>query len=749
MRRATTLEVLSVALLSVALFLITGCGEKHGALIPNNPPGVRLTAFPPDSGTAGYDVEFSWEGWDTDGEVDHFVYSIDPPDMYGEVDSAWTKTDFNSGTFVFEASEYDTLYHWLDPQIAKSWHVFVIRAVDDMGAVSNPDYVAFNASTVAPRTQFTSPPPSTGIQEYMGVPQVVGLRVTFRWRGDDIDGLFTDVPVGYYLKVVDVTGVTYHQLAARVAEDTTAWMMKAADERSAVMTLDDGRNYAVAVRAIDEAGAIEPLLLVNGNMLWVGARRSNSLPDLTVRSTALGQRTWRGWTQETEKYEVPLGSRYKFEVTGNADWYGGLITGYSFGWDIEDVESQEVDPEGKGAWTPWSADRNTVIAEFNEERDYFLHVKCKDDGGGMALATMKFSVVQLEPTRNLCYIDDWRKYPQNSPGGEEWDDEVWQTMLEGYNYGEDWDVVTWDEWESPYLEHNPTLQFLSKFRVVVWSLNDNRSTALNQQSAWYYMNSVDHLNVLASYMSGSVQGGERGKVWAFGRGLVESSLLYDLGLFCEYPYPVDDDRSYDANCGIRRFTFASEFMHIAGEFDGDNERSGGAQVNSFTRYTDRFIRVFVDTAGPAIPRDKYTRPPAAELYPELPPRLNRDRNLLRGLSLYYFEVLEYPEPDQEAQFIFYDPDKHKMTNLIPLYRSHSYSVESRAHNKYCGFRYIPDSPDDPGEIVYFFFPMFPFRDAQIRATAKVVLSNWFGLPDPDAPATAAGEALREPGGNGP
>jgi len=83
--------------------------------------------------------------------------------------------------------------------------------------------------------------------------------------------------------------------------------------------------------------------------------------------------------------------------------------------------------------------------------------------------------------------------------------------------------------------------------------------------------------------------------------------------------------------------------------------------------------------------------------------------------------------------LFYDPVAEQMTGLIPLYRVHSTNRKSDAHNKYCGFRYIPSKPTDPGEIVYFFFPMFPFRDSEIRATAKVVLSDWFGLPDPDAP----------------
>jgi len=103
-------------------------------------------------------------------------------------------------------------------------------------------------------------------------------------------------------------------------------------------------------------------------------------------------------------------------------------------------------------------------------------------------------------------------------------------------------------------------------------------------------------------------------------------------------------------------------------------------------------------------------------------------------SMGYFEVLEYPRPDQEHQYLFYDPVSEQMTGLIPLYRVHSNNPSSGAHNKYCGFRYIPSRPTDPAEIVYFFFPMFPFDDLQIRATAKVVLSDWFGLPDPDAPS---------------
>jgi hypothetical protein len=745
MLRASTRTALVLLAAGTIVVVSTGCDEKKGQLIPNIPPEVRLTAFPPDSGTSGYDVEFFWEGWDSDGEIDYFLRAIDPPDMYDMQDSVWTRTDDNSGSFIFEAADYDTLYHWREPQIASSWHVFVIKAVDDMGASSDPAYLAFNSSTIAPRSQIRTPPPVGGIQEYRGSSQRVGLKVTFRWDGDDVDGLLSTGPVGYLFKVTDVGGESaWNRLASIVWEDTSEWIEYGPNERRVTLDLDDGHNYAVTVRAVDEAGAAEPLLLLNGNMLWVGARKSSSFPDLTLNSQVLGERTWHGWSQDTETYEVPVGSRYELEALGNAGWYGGMITGYSHAWDISDLESEETDPDGDGAWTPWSARRDVITAEFSEIGDHFLHVRCKDDGGGRALASVKFHVLPLDPPKNLCYIDDWRRHPKSGLGGEELDDETWQNMLEGYNYGEDWQDVSWDEWDVPSREHMPSLEFLSQFRVVVWSLNANRSVALNEKPAWFHMNYLNTTNVLAVYMRGRNRSGEKGKVWAFGRGLVEASLLPDLGMFCEYPYPVDDDRSVDPDCGIRSGSFAFDQMHIRGEFDRSDKGSGGTRISLFgdgyQEYGDRPVAVFVDTAGPAIPENLYTRPPAAELYPSLPRRMPRYPGWWgRAGSNFFFEVLEYPEPGQEEQHIFCDPASGRMTDLIPLFRVQTNYTDSKAYNKYCGFRYLPSNPEDGGDFVYFFFPMFIFKDAEIRATAKVVLSDWFGLPDPDVQVAASAE----------
>jgi hypothetical protein len=519
-------------------------------------------------------------------------------------------------------------------------------------------------------------------------------------------------------------------LASRVWDDTTAWIEVETGRTRETFEFDNGHAYAVAIRAVDEAGAVEPLLLLNKNMLWVGATKRNSFPELTVQSTAFGATTWQGWTQETEDYEVPLNSTYEFRISGDAGWYGGLITGYSFGWDLERLDSDETAPDGIGAWTPWSASRTTITADFNEPRDYFLYVKCKDDGGGQTLATMHFRVITLDPTKHLCYIDDWRRYPRDRYPGEPLDDEVWQGMLRGYNYGADWSEVSWDEWDAPWREEMPTLEFLSQFKVLVWSLMDRREISQRDKSAWYVMNYLSTSNVLAVYMGSESTHGEKGKVWAFGRGLVESCVLPRCKDPCEYPFSVRADSPLDSRY-ICIGGFAYEMMHIRGDLNTSDPTSGGTRISLFDQGGDLPTSVYVDPEGPGIPPEQYTLPPAARLYPNLPPRLelhsDEDRNKFRVL-----EVLEYPQPDQRAQEIFYDTWLGQMTNLIPVYKYGAADYRSKAHGKYCGFRYMPAGPSDHAEIVYFFFPMFPFKDDQIRATAKVVLSDWFALPDPDA-----------------
>jgi hypothetical protein len=736
MKRIALLGAVAAALAVFLVAGLSGCGDNELSGGPyNRRPGVMLTATPPQGDTTRYDVELHWSAWDPDGRVDHFMYCVDPPDS-ADADTVWEVTQAYSVRLIFTTEAYDTTTigqygDWRVYQVALGYHVFLIKAVDNQGAMSAPDDVAFTAYTICPRTYITSPPPAGEWNEYQSGPQPVGLRVTFRWRGEDPDGVFTDKPVAYLYKLLEINLITnYTKVGQTLLEDEGPWVRVGGETTQVTLDLENNTRYAFGVRAIDEAGAVEPLLVLNRNVLWVQARELSSFPELTLKSTAFGIRKWLGWTTDAETYEVPLGSTYELDISGDARWYGGIITGLAFGWDLATLDSPDTDPEGNGAWTPWSTTLKTITARFTQPRDYYFYIKCKDDLGGVTLGIIHFNVTELTPAYNLGYIDDWRVYPIST--GEPLDDAAWQRMLDGYNYGVDWSNLVWDEWGAPEGEEIPSLEFLSQFKVIVWSLNDTRAISPVDKSAWYQMNDLNTSNVLAVYMGSQLQDGTRGKVWAYGRGMVESTVLPYGGSSCEYPYSVREDAS-SASCYIRARSFGYDYMHIRGDFLSSNPSSGGSRVNYFEGSNDKMQYVCVNSDTLPIPG--YDLGPAAELYPSLPPRLEPDLSKLRAGGLLWFEVLEYPSPEQTTQLLFFDQWLGGATGLIPLYKYKAADEGSKADGKFCGFRYIPGEALDQGEIVYFFFPMYPIYDDQARATAKVVLSDWFGLPDPDAAAS--------------
>jgi hypothetical protein len=735
MKRPDLVGVQLLVTISIALSCAVGCGFFDDGGGPRNlRPVVKLEAVPPVGDTTQYVVEFTWTASDPDGEIDHFLHAVDPPDDPG-ADTSWVSTAAHSVTVKFTVDEYDTTTiddpysDWKRHQIALGYHEFIVVAVDDDGAVSAPDGLFFNASTICPLTQITSPPPPTEGLMYQGAGQDVGPRVAFRWTGEDPDGVFTDEPVRYMykLKKLGDWGVTWRTVSDSLYADPAPWVDVGGDTTVVVLDLVPETSYGFGVRAVDEAGAVEPLLILNRNLLWVRARRLQSSPSIALESSVFGRREWRGWAMDAEEYEVPLGSSYEFSFSGDADWYGGLIEGYSYGWDIKNVESDETHPEGIGAWTPWSETAPSIVAEFSDHLDRFLFVKCRDDLGGVSLATIRFNVVELQATKNLGYVDDCRMYPKDDFRGEPLDDMNWELFLRGYDYGQGWDSLAWDEWDAPHGEEVPPLEWLSQFKVIVWSLCDRREFTPDQRSAWYHMNSLNEHNTLAMYLSLRIGDGDRGKVWVFGSRMIETCSLALGGSYCGYPIPVKDDCPL-LSCCIRPRTFAYDFLHIGGDFNNGNPGAGGTRINLFRDPGDEMVSVYVNP-GPLPTRD-CALVPAADLYPNLPPELEIDLSKPRAAAMRFCEVVEYPGPDQEVQLAFCHPGAGP-TGLIPLYRYNAETDASDAHGKYCGFRYVPQAENDHGEIVYFFFPMYPMRDDQARGTALVVLSDWFGLPHPD------------------
>lgn len=283
MRRLLPLGLVTAALAFALVIGLPGCGDDgddngNGAFIPNMPPSVaELSATTPHDLGAGYEIEFSWTAHDADGSVDHFLYCVDPAGL-ADAESTWHATTATSVTLAFqdgtlEAKEAIEGVRVGPRQVGGEYHAFVMKAVDDMGAESVPDYVAFNSSTICPRTSIFAPPPTGELGDCQLARQGVGLRVTFRWSGEDPDGVTTGAPLGYMYKLKDVPRLSdCEAIATSLYEDQAPWILLGGDTTSVTLDLASGTDYGFAVRSIDEAGAVEPMLVINGNLLWIATR---------------------------------------------------------------------------------------------------------------------------------------------------------------------------------------------------------------------------------------------------------------------------------------------------------------------------------------------------------------------------------------------------------------------------------------------------------------------------------------------
>jgi hypothetical protein len=214
--------------------------------------------------------------------------------------------------------------------------------------------------------------------------------------------------------------------------------------------------------------------------------------------------------------------------------------------------------------------------------------------------------------------------------------------------------------------------------------------------------------------------------------MIESCVLPYGGGGCGYPYPVNPDAPV-LTCAIRPRSFAYDFLHITGLYDRNQDEPSGARVQQQKNFGDRVAYIAFDETGPAIADTLYKFDPAEnpEPYRNLPRELRLDLSKPRALSMQQFETLEHPRPDAPEQMLYFDPWTQQHTGLVPLYRMRAVDRNSRADNRYCGFRYIPSGRLDHGEIVYLWFQMYPLHNDQARQLTKAVLTDIFGLPDPD------------------
>lgn len=231
--------------------------------VPNDPPTVKILA--PTPGTASsYQFAARWSATDPDG-VAGYEFALDD-------DAAWTPAG-TATTWQFKLTCTDSTAVAASPNPAAPLadafgrHRLRVRARDALDAVSAPVEVAFMTRTKTPYTTLLEPSAPDG--------QVTGsTSITLRWTGTDVDRAGGQKPVGYDLLQASVPPGPYADGAAAVqaALDAGAgWQYLGDGVTEVTRSIVSGNRYVLALRARDEAQAVEPYFHFGRNVLLVTA----------------------------------------------------------------------------------------------------------------------------------------------------------------------------------------------------------------------------------------------------------------------------------------------------------------------------------------------------------------------------------------------------------------------------------------------------------------------------------------------
>lgn len=433
MIKRTTLAAIS---LLVGASLV-GCvsDQLEGPGLENQDPKVWLSAAPPEGSVSKYTLQLFWGGWDPDGEIAYYEYCITdneggvfvPEDTTGA--DKWRKVYRNDSTFTFTADQLaDSTVR--DSKILESVdfirsHTFFIRAVDEFGLASRlPAYRSFTARTLSPVVDVVIP--TTKGSAAAEVPK----RSRFSWVGLDYISAKNEtqspdsvrwilVPVskhGSFDAALEYIRRTPDDQMTKEKGIWYPWKYYDApgDSGRAWTTdeLDIPSSHLFAVQVKDEAGAVSPVFDENRNVRRINVSPRNTGPVLTLNNKFIGTIITASPDTAPVIIDLPSNIAMCFRITADARPYGGVASGYRYGWDMQDLNDPEqwatdftpfvrTDHDGKPVadipCRAWQFDSHTIYIEVIDNSGYKSRV-------GVTLNIVPFSM-----RRNLFLIDDWKE----------------------------------------------------------------------------------------------------------------------------------------------------------------------------------------------------------------------------------------------------------------------------------------------------------------------------------------------------
>jgi hypothetical protein len=419
-------KVIQIAAVGLIVALqFWGCSDDGGPGFANQAPTVWLSSAPPEGSVRSYTIQLFWGGWDPDGEIAYYEYLITnnetgvffPADTVSTPgDYKWSRVFANDSTFTFTAdlipdsNAVDFLGGHNAEEFRRS-HTFFIRAVDEQGLRSpRPAYRSFTSRTLSPTVFVDIPPPGRGTNPAR-VPQIT----TFRWTARDYVGSIEQIQDPDSVRHIIMPIVKYGGWNAALDSlrtnpnlpEWSRWKWYIAPEDSGKEYTSPHlpqASYLFAIQAKDEAGAVSPVFDERRNVrrLAVGPRSNG--PILAVFNKFIGRFLTSSSSTPPLIIDLPAGVPMEFEFEASAESYGGVVSGYRYGWDILDLNDPrqwEID------LTPFIGDiaKSPPRTFFFGTHSFFLEVV--DNSGFKSRAEVRVNIIPFSMENDLLLVDDW------------------------------------------------------------------------------------------------------------------------------------------------------------------------------------------------------------------------------------------------------------------------------------------------------------------------------------------------------
>jgi len=614
MTRATLRALCATAAAAMLAALVGGGCSTHATLAPDRPPTVQLTheALPGTETLQRH--RMSWVGTDPDGDLDHYVYAVDP-ESPNQVDASWTSTREVEHILSLPAAVTTASGATRRPPP----HLFVVRAVDRHGAMSAPVSHAVGLNNQPPSVWISSPIP----QEYSDV--YVPTPISIHWYGDDPDGPSGTPIARYVYRLIPESDPDYsptllnpNYLLLKYAPDFQGWTSVPGESTRIVLSrLVTSKKYLFAINGFDQAGDYEPSMSLTQNVLRFAAADWSAVgPRIRVFSDFFSyQYPGGGYDKDpAHRVKVTVPTGFPFTMEWRADALPGDIVTYR--WVLDPVVLDDDTPRsGPNDLSHWSPSSGVVTSAtlgpwpaVPKGDTHVLYIEAATDQGFVSLAALELTAAPAGARHKpLLIVDDTRLAPDQfqggvlkSPAGD------WPTAaeLDTFLYargGYPWRGYPRDAVSSPGVfagypfdtlgtrtgAADPTISLftLSQYDHVIWltdrigaTMLNPANSATNPITALRYMAARRVLGVFTQYVN---QGGH---LWLAGGGAAYAGQI-----------PFNDPSNDPAGAGATVFMQTPGRLELLpGRFMYDIARwqteiwSAAQVAGQLQRYTGRF-----------------------------------------------------------------------------------------------------------------------------------------------------------------